>query len=361
MEKRFSIALISQQSVSSDWTAEALKKYFTHVDHLDIKNIEISLESEKPKVFYEGKELQRYDCIFAKGSFRYADLLRSLTTILGKQCYMPIKASAFTVGHDKLLTQLKLQDAKIPMPKTYVSATAATAKDLLKRMTYPVVMKFPKGTHGKGVMFADSYDSASSLLDALTALKQPVLIQEYIETGGVDTRVIIVGDKVVAAMKRHAVQGEKRANIHAGGKGEPVTLDPLTSKIAVQSAQAVGIGVCAVDIIEGVKGPMVIEVNLSPGLQGITTVTGIDVADAISNYLFEQTKHYWDGKQKQTSEILADLGITAEEGVKDVITNLQFRGNRILLPEIITKVSQLTIDDEVLLKCNKGRVTIKKM
>src|SRR3989344_1504061 len=191
MEKKYKACVISMGSTSSDWTVEAMKKYFIEVDNLYIKNIQISLEAKEPKVFYQGKELPAYDCIYAKGSFRYADLLRSVTSILSKKCFMPIKASAFTVGHDKLLTQLKLQNEHIPMPKTYISATTSAAKNILQKMSYPIVMKFPKGTHGKGVMFADSYDSASSMLDALTALRQAFLIQEYVETGGVDTRVIV--------------------------------------------------------------------------------------------------------------------------------------------------------------------------
>ena len=178
-EKKFKAALISMQSKSSQMTIDAMRKYFLDVDDLNIKKIEISLEKE-PKVLYEGKPFSKYDCILAKGSFRYADLLRSLTSILSQDCFMPVKASAFSVGHDKLLTQLKLLREGIPMPKTYISATTAAAKNIVKQMSYPLVMKFPKGTHGKGVMFADSYEGACSLLDALTALHQAFIIQEYI-------------------------------------------------------------------------------------------------------------------------------------------------------------------------------------
>src|SRR3989344_5492297 len=290
-EKKYKAALISMQSKSSKMTVEAMQKYFQQVDDLNIKKIEISLENE-PKVLYEGKPIKGYDCIFAKGSFRYADLLRSITTLLSTESYMPVKASAFSVGHDKLLTQLKLQREGIPMPKTYISATTAAAKNILKHMNYPIVMKFPKGTHGKGVVFADSYESACSLLDALVALNQAFIIQEYVETGGVDYRALVVGDKVVASMKRKAQHGEKRANLHAGGIGEAILLDEHSKKIAVKASQSIGIGVCAVDIIEGIKGPLVLEVNLSPGLQGISAATHIDVADHIAQYLFKETEKF---------------------------------------------------------------------
>ncbi|MCK4522161.1 MAG: ATP-grasp domain-containing protein, partial [Nanoarchaeota archaeon] len=204
-------AVISLGSVSSKWIVKAMSKYFDSVDDIDIRDIEINISAEKLNVLYKGKQLNDYDCIYAKGSFRYQPILRAITTALYDTTYMPIKAPAFTVGHDKVLTQLDIQKNKIPMPKTYLSSSAQAAKKILEKMNYPIVMKFPSGTQGKGVMFADSYSSASSMLDALSALRQPFLIQEYVETGGVDTRAIVIGDKVVASMKRESTQGEKRA------------------------------------------------------------------------------------------------------------------------------------------------------
>jgi len=210
-------ALISLGSKSSEWTAEAMRKHFDEVDELDLKDMEINISGKKSEVLYQGKPIINYDCIFAKGSFRYAPLLRSLTSLLKNKCYMPLSASSFTIGHDKLLTQLRLQKHNIPMPKTYLAATTYAAKQILEKVNYPIIMKFPQGTQGKGVLVADSYASASSMLDALTALNQPFLIQEFVDTGGTDVRAIVVGDKVVAAMKRKADIKEARANIHAGG------------------------------------------------------------------------------------------------------------------------------------------------
>ena len=109
--------------------------------------------------------------------------------------------------------------------------------EVLKKVNYPIIMKFPKGTQGKGVMVADSFAGASSLLDALDFLKQPFIIQEFIETDGSDVRAIVIGDKVVASMARRAKEDEKRANIHAGGKGEAITLDSHTKKIAIDTAK----------------------------------------------------------------------------------------------------------------------------
>ena len=149
--------ILSLNSTSSKWTAESMRKYFSEVDEINIKEIEINFSGKNSEVLYQGQPINKYDCILAKGSFRYAPLLRSLTSLLKGQAYMPLNASSFTIGHDKLLTQLKLQQQNIPMPRTYLSATTKSAKKILERVNYPIIMKFPHGTQGKGVMFADSY------------------------------------------------------------------------------------------------------------------------------------------------------------------------------------------------------------
>jgi ribosomal protein S6--L-glutamate ligase len=188
-------ALMSLGSKSSLMTVEAMRKYFSAVDDINIKNVEVTLGSKKLSILYNGKELPKYDCIYAKGSFRYAPLLRSITTAFYGAAYMPIKPNTFTIGHDKLLTHLALQYYKVPMPDTYVIASIDAAKKILEQIKYPIILKFPQGTQGKGVMFAESFAAAASMLDAIETLKQPFLIQEYIETEGSDIRALVVGDK----------------------------------------------------------------------------------------------------------------------------------------------------------------------
>jgi hypothetical protein len=167
---------------------------------------------------------------------------------------------------------------------------------------------------------------------------------------------------VIAGMKRKASTKEKRANIHSGGVGEAVELDSYTKKIAVESAKAVGAEICAVDIVEGTKGPMVLEVNLSPGLQGITKATKIDVADKIARYLHKRaTEYHAKGRQVGAKKILSDLGIKKTDKVKEIITNLDFRGNRILLPETITKTTKFNEDDEFIIDMDEGKLLIKRM
>jgi ribosomal protein S6--L-glutamate ligase len=352
-------AIISLGSKSSKWTAEAMRKYFDEVDELNIKKIEINLTGKEANVLYEGTPLKKYDCVFAKGSFRYAPLLRAITSMLEGKTYMPIHQSAFTICHDKLLTQLKLQQQNIPMPKTYLSATTGAARKILENINYPIIMKFPQGTQGKGVMFADSYASASSILDALSALNQPFLIQEYIETSSTDIRAFVVGNKVVACMKRRANGKEKRANIHAGGVGENFKLDSYGEKIAINAAKAMGTEICGVDLLESVKGLVVIEANLSPGLQGITNTTNIDVAEKIAKYLFtEASKRKEETKSNGTTKIMDDLGISTS---KQIISTLDYRGARILLPEIISKIAGFDENEDVEITANEQSVKIKKL
>ncbi|MFP4403785.1 MAG: ATP-grasp domain-containing protein [Nanoarchaeota archaeon] len=357
----YKAAIISLGSVSSKWTFERMQNYFSEVDELDLKKIKIKLGSENG-VFYENEPLKDYDCIYAKGSYKFGIVLRALTSMLAGKCFMPIKASSFTVGHNKILTQLKLQSAKIPTPITYMAPSIFAAKSVLDEINFPIIMKFPEGTQGKGVMFAESYAAASSMLDAFASLNQPVLIQEYIETGSTDTRVIVVGEKVVSAMQRKAVMGEKRANIHTGATGDSVTLDSLTRKIAIKTAKTMNCEVCAVDILEGVKGPRVIEINLSPGLQGITKVTKVDIADKIAKYLFEKTKEFKEqNKSNDTSDIFKDLGINVKDKqCQEIITSADFRADRLLLPNVIKNLSQIGDDDEIIIKVEKGNINITK-
>jgi len=356
-------ALISLESESSKWTVEAMSKYFDKVDSINVKEIEVRAAKNDIKIFYREKPLPDYDCIYAKGSFRYALTLTAITTALFDKCYMPITPEAFDIVHDKFLTQLVLQKNRIPMPTSYFAPTISAAKEILRKVNYPIIIKLPKGTGGKGVMFAESFPNASSLLDAIGPLKVQVVIQEYIETNSTDTRAIVVGKKVVASYQRKATKGEKRANIHMGGVGVKCEMDETTKKIAVKTARVLNSDICAVDILETSLGPMIIEANLSPGLQGATRTTGIDVADKIAKFLFKKTKERMEkGKVRDTSKIFEDLGIRpTNDEVREIIINADFRGNRILLPEIITKITRFDEKDELIIRADKGILTVEKI
>jgi len=128
-------ALISLGSVSSQMISEELKTVFDTVDDLDLREFEVSISGKTGQVLYEGKPLEKYDAIYARGSFRYANLLRAITQMLSKQCYMPLKASTFTTCHDKVQTHIKLQRNKVPQPKTYLASTADAGKKIIKKLT----------------------------------------------------------------------------------------------------------------------------------------------------------------------------------------------------------------------------------
>jgi len=354
-------AIISLGSLSSKWIHASMNQYFEEVDDINLKEIRVNITGNGMEITYKGKPLPQYDCIYAKGSFRYANILRSITKKLHKECYMPIKAEMFSIGHDKLLTHIELEEHKVPMPTTYVTSTIDAAKEVLEEVIYPIVIKFPQGTQGKGVMFADSYSSASSLLDAMESLQQSVIIQEYVETGGADIRAIVVGDKVVASMVRKAKRGEKRANIHAGGVGEAITLDSHTQKVAVDTAKVLGLDICAVDILETVKGPVVIEINLSPGLQGITNATNIDVAGRIAKFLYKKTKEMKQVEEKPSAEdLVKEVKKKGGGKAQQVISNIEFRGERILLPNMVTKATRFNETDEYIIEAKKDELKIKK-
>ena len=373
-------AVVSLGSTSSQWTVEAMRKYFDEVDSINIKYVEISFSGKKAKILYKGEPLPDYDCILAKGSFRYANVLEALTLLRAETTYLPIDHSAFTIAHDKLLTQLELQKHNLPMPKTYMASTVVAARSILERLNYPIIMKFPQGTQGKGVLFAESFASASSILDALSSLRQPFIIQEYVETGGTDLRVFVLGDEVVAAYQRKSNGKDVRANIHAGGTGELIDISEETKRIALNAARAVKADICGVDILMSHTGPVVIEVNLSPGLQGITQYTGIDVADRIAHYLFKRTsskvkKQMTESaddiladidkmqlsKPKRTSKIIKTNSSYIDDGSGEVlITSLDFRASRVLLPEVITKSAKLTDKSDYEFISKPGEVVIRK-
>ncbi len=354
-------ALISLGSESSHMTVEAMRKYFDEVDMLQLKNIDIKLGRDGG-VFYQGQPIKNYDCVYVKGSFRYAPLLRSITSLLqDKIPYMPIPAHAFTLVHNKLLTHLALQQKNIPMPKTYLSPTIEEAKQLLQTVHYPIVMKFPEGTQGKGVMFADSQGSASSLLDALGALNQPFIIQQYVETGGTDIRAFILGDKVVASMKRIAQPDENRANLHAGGTGEPVQLTMETMNLALAAAKALGSDICGIDILQGPLGPVVIEANLSPGLQGLNAVSTLDVPNEIAKFLYRKTQEVVNKHRNiEAHNVMRQMEASNGGAPQQILCELTFRGDRIILPELANKIARLRPRKEYSLKVKKGRIEIEE-
>jgi len=354
------LALISLGGRGSKNILEKAKKYFEVADDIDIRKIEVRVSGKGIELLHDKKPLGDYDCVYVRGSYRYVVLQRSISTALQGKCYLPLSPESFTISHDKFLTMLAMSKLNVDMPKTYFVANTSKAKKLLEEVNFPIIMKIPSGTQGKGVMTADSLSSAKSMLDTLDVFKQPYLIQEYIETNATDIRAIVAGNKVIASMKRVGNASEKRSNIHQGGVGIPYELDYDTERAAVRAAKSVGAEICGVDLLQGIGNKaMVIEVNLSPGMDGITKATKKDVADDLAKFLYEKTAEFkGETKKGEYKEIIKEFGMKPE---KEVIMNLDIKAGRIKLPEGVTKITEFTSDDEVILVAEKGKLTIKDM
>lgn len=349
-------ALISLGSKSSLWIVEEMKEYFDEVDSLNIENITLKFD-KKPKIMYNNEEMKHYDCVYIRGPFRHATFLQTLSVILQQtmQCYLPIKPEAFNIVHNKILTQAYLATQSIPMPFTIFSPTFEKTKEELKEVNYPVVLKYLKGTQGKGVIYLESYASASSTIDALD---KSLIIQDYIESNSSDIRIIVAGEKIIGAMRRVGLKEEKRANIHAGGHGEKIVPDERLKKIAIKTAEILKSDIIAVDILESERGYYVIEANLSPGLQGITKATNENIARKIAEFLFKKTKEYVDQRnQEKSKEILQEVNVEKEN---QIIGQIELRGNRILLPDFATKLSKFKDNEDVIIKMKEGEIKIKK-
>ncbi len=286
------LAIISLRGKSSRKIALEAKKYFEIVDELNLKDFEVHLNDSGIEVEHLKKDLEKYDCIYVRGSFRYSLLQKSITRALPDDVYVPIKSKAFTLGHDKFLTAIELQKNQVHIPKTYYAANKKIAEKILEEIEYPVIIKLSEGTQGKGVMIAESKKSAKTILDLLEKSKSHYLLQEFVETEKTsDIRVIIAGKKVIASYKRVATDGEIRANTHLGGTREQNILTKEQEELAINSALAIGADVCGVDILNN-NHPSVIEVNLSPGISEIDEVTGKNVAKEIAKALYFSTKKF---------------------------------------------------------------------
>jgi len=285
------IAIISLNGRSSKMIGEECKKYFKKVDLLNLKDFEVQVNGSV-KVANCQKDLEKYDCIYIRGSYKYALLQRSITRALSHEVYLPIKANSFTLGHDKFLTLLELQKNGIAIPRTHFAATTKIAKKILDEVEFPVIMKVSEGTHGRGVMIAESKKSAYTILDLLEDFDKPYLIQEFVKTKNTsDIRVVVFKEKVLAAYKRVAQEGEIRANVHSGGTRQVHELTKEEERLAIESAKAIGADLCGVDILNAEK-PSVIEINLSPGVSNLKEVCEENVPMLIAKELYENTKKF---------------------------------------------------------------------
>lgn len=201
--------------------------------------------------------------------------------------YVSNGSIAISRSRDKLRAHQLLARKGIGMPKTSYAHSSNSTQELIKFVGgAPLIVKVLRSTHGTGVLLAETNKAAEGLINAFLSLHTDFLVQEFIkEAGGADIRCFVVGDKVVAAMKRQAIEGEFRSNLHKGASASQIKLKPSERSLAVTAAKILGLRIAGVDIVSSSRGPLVLEVNSSPGLQGIEKATGKDVAGAIISYL----------------------------------------------------------------------------
>lgn len=251
----------------------------------------IDLSGPEPDLQYRGKPLSTYDAVLPRigASITYfgTAVVRQFEKM---DAYTPSTATGIANARDKLRAIQILSRHNVGIPGTMFARDRADVLPAVERVGgAPVVIKLLEGTQGIGVILAPDKKVAEAVIETLQSTRQNVLIQRFIgESRGRDIRALVVGDRVVAAMRRVAVGDEFRSNVHRGGSAEPVDLQPEFRRTAVQAAQIMGLRVAGVDILESDEGPLVMEVNSSPGLQGIETATGLDVAGAIVDFIDQQ-------------------------------------------------------------------------
>lgn len=252
------------------------------------KRCYMNIESSKPSMHYNGKTIAGVDAIIprigASVSFYGAAVVRQFE-VMG--VYSVNESVAITRSRDKLRASQLLARKGIGLPKTGFANAPGDTDDLLELVGgAPVVIKLLEGTQGVGVVLAETKKAASSVIEAFRGLKANFIVQEFIkEAGGADLRCLVVGDKVVAAMIRQGKEGEFRSNLHRGGSAKLVKISPEERKTAVRSAQVMGLNVAGVDLLRSARGPVVMEVNSSPGLEGIENATQKDVAALIIEFI----------------------------------------------------------------------------
>jgi len=260
---------------------------------LDHKRCYMNITSHRPEIHYKGVSIEDVDAIIprigASVSFYGAAVVRQFE-MMG--VYSVNESVAITRSRDKLRASQLMARKGIGLPVTGFANSPDDTEDLLSFVGgAPVVIKLLEGTQGVGVVLAETKKAAESVIEAFRGLKANFMVQEFIkEAGGADIRCLVIGDKVVASMKRQAKGGEFRSNLHRGGTATLIKITPEERSTAVRSAKVMGLNVAGVDLLRSNHGPVVMEVNSSPGLEGIEKATSKDVADMIIQFIEKNAK-----------------------------------------------------------------------
>jgi len=294
------IAILSRNKklYSTRRLVEAGEERSHEIHCFDTTKCYMDIAAHRPSVHYKGEKLEGFDAVIprigASITFYGCAVLRQFE-MMG--VYPVNESVGISRSRDKLRSLQILARAGIGLPLTGFAHSTDDTDALIKIVNgAPLVVKLLQGTQGKGVVLAENHKAAESLIEAFRNLDANFLVQEFIkEAGGADIRCLVIGDKVVASMMRQAKEGEFRSNLHRGGTGTRVKLTPEERSTAVRAAKKMGLNVAGVDVLRSNHGPVVLEVNSSPGLEGIENATNLDVAGRIYEFI-EKNAQY--GKTK---------------------------------------------------------------
>lgn len=278
----------NQSLYSTKRLIEAAEKRKHNVQVIDHLKCDLVIEKRKPNIYYKGDYITDTDAIiprigasvtyFGTAVVRQFEMMGAFSTT---------DSEALVRSRDKLRSLQVLSRAKIGLPKTVFTNYSRDVEGLIEHVGgTPLVVKLLEGTQGLGVVLAETKNAAKSVIEAFNGLKARVIVQEFIEEAkGADIRVFVVDGHVVGAMKRQGKEGEFRSNLHQGGSAEVVELSDEEEIAAIRAAKAMRLAVAGVDLIQSSRGPLILEVNSSPGLEGIEKATGKDIAKSIIQYI----------------------------------------------------------------------------
>ena len=267
---------------------EAAEERGHEIHVIDTLRVYINVASHRPELRYRGEKLEGFDAVIprigASVTFFGTAVLRQFEI----QGVYPLNESvAISRSRDKLRSLQLMARKGIGLPVTVFAHSTSQADDILEMLGgAPVIIKLLEGTQGIGVVLGETTGAAKSMIQAFGGLRANILVQEFIkEAGNQDIRCLVVGDKVVAAMSRKGAEGDFRSNLHRGGSATKIKITPEERSTAVRAANVMGLNMCGVDLLRSNHGPVVMEVNSSPGLEGVENATGIDVAGQVIEFL----------------------------------------------------------------------------
>lgn len=311
MTLRIAILSCNSQAYSTRRLRETCAKRGHYVKVLHTLRFSLLVESGRPALFFRNRKLSRYDAVVP----RIGASISSFGTAVVRQfeqmgVFSLNSSSAISTARDKLRGAQILSRHEVGIPATAFARDRSCLQHSIEAVGgAPVVIKLLEGAQGIGVILAENNKMAEAVVETLHSTRKDVVIQRFVaESRGRDIRALVVGDRVVAAISRQAAGDEFRANLHRGGRAAKIEIDPAFERTAIVAAQVMGLHVAGVDMLEGPEGPQVLEVNSSPGLEGIEAATGVDVASAIVEHL-EQRVAFPDLDLRQRLTLKSGYGV----------------------------------------------------